>query len=65
MITSDDRLYRHLKLESFPDDDLPSADESAKENLFTGSASENNKKSKTPVLDNFGRDLTHLPEEGN
>ncbi len=37
---------------------------SGKENLFTGSTTKTNKKSKTPVLDNFGRDLTYLATEG-
>ena len=50
--------------ESFPnDDDLP-AEQSAKDNLFSGSTAKSNKKSKTPVLDNFGRDLTFLATEG-
>lgn len=54
--------------------DLPKAEnpsddsfESSKSNPFekpkTGKAPQ--QKSKTPVLDNFGRDLTHLAEEGN
>ena len=44
-------------------DDAPS-DDSGKENLFAGTSSKTSKKSKTPVLDNFGRDLTVMAEEG-
>ena len=44
-------------------DDAPS-DDSGKENLFAGTSSKASKKSKTPVLDNFGRDLTVMAEEG-
>ena len=44
-------------------DDAP-ADDSGKENLFAGTSSKTSKKSKTPVLDNFGRDLTVMAEEG-
>ncbi|WP_438961925.1 ATP-dependent Clp protease ATP-binding subunit [Nonlabens sp.] len=45
-------------------DDLAGDD---KENLFSpssSSSSKGNKKSKTPVLDNFGRDLTKAAEDG-
>jgi len=54
--------------------DLPTAEnssddefESPKQNPFDQPKGDNNphKKSKTPVLDNFGRDLTRLAEEGN
>lgn len=46
-----------------PSDDSSSDD---KENLFSSSSSssKSSKKSKTPVLDNFGRDLTKAAEEG-
>ncbi len=48
---------------SFPEDDTPR--ESAKENPFTsGSTNKGVKKSNTPVLDNFGRDLTAMAENG-
>jgi len=55
--------------ESFPDDDAASGD-ATKNNPFgnTGNSgggnSKTNKKSKTPVLDNFGRDLTAMADEG-
>ena len=39
-------------------------DDSLKEGSFNNPANKTNKKSKTPVLDNFGRDLTELAEEG-
>jgi ATP-dependent Clp protease ATP-binding subunit ClpC len=52
------------KAESYNDD--PGQDDSLRESTFNNPASGNkaNKKSKTPVLDNFGRDLTELAEEG-
>ncbi|WP_055444988.1 ATP-dependent Clp protease ATP-binding subunit [Lacinutrix himadriensis] len=62
MITNDDN-YIEPKAE-FPDDDTSSED--ASKDIFntppTGGKA--NKKSKTPVLDNFGRDLTAMAEEG-
>ncbi|WP_242084675.1 ATP-dependent Clp protease ATP-binding subunit [Aestuariivivens sediminis] len=63
MITNDSD-YIEPKSESFQDDDTSAGDESSKENIFNSPASKSNKKSKTPVLDNFGRDLTVLAEEG-
>ncbi|WP_396185366.1 ATP-dependent Clp protease ATP-binding subunit [Flavobacterium sp.] len=39
-------------------------DDSLKEGTFNNPANKSNKKSKTPVLDNFGRDLTEMAEEG-
>jgi len=50
------------KNESFNDDS--GQDDSLKEASFNNPASKTNKKSKTPVLDNFGRDLTEMAEEG-
>ncbi|MBT7242930.1 MAG: ATP-dependent Clp protease ATP-binding subunit [Flavobacteriaceae bacterium] len=64
LISSDEDFIDNPTSESFPnDDDLP-AEQSAKDNLFSGSTAKSNKKSKTPVLDNFGRDLTFLATEG-
>lgn len=62
MITSDDDFIDSPRAESFPGESDDSGD--AKESSFgaTG-AQKGNKKSKTPVLDNFGRDLTKLAEE--
>ncbi|MTE25490.1 ATP-dependent Clp protease ATP-binding subunit [Winogradskyella ouciana] len=65
MITSEDDYLDEPKSESFSDDDANEEEEDAKQNPFGGSqSSKTNKKSKTPVLDNFGRDLTVLAEEG-
>ncbi|HET8737220.1 MAG TPA: ATP-dependent Clp protease ATP-binding subunit, partial [Pricia sp.] len=61
MITSDDNIIDAPTAESFPSD---SGDNDSKEGTFGSSTGQKgNKKSKTPVLDNFGRDLTQLAEE--
>jgi ATP-dependent Clp protease ATP-binding subunit ClpC len=64
MTNEDDYLENLPKAESFNDDS--GQDDSLKENAFNNPPSGNktNKKSKTPVLDNFGRDLTEMAEEG-
>ena len=63
MIASDDQEYMDISSSSFPeekDDD----NDSGKENPFVPtSESRVNVKSKTPVLDNFGRDVTSLAEK--
>ncbi|WP_299520853.1 ATP-dependent Clp protease ATP-binding subunit [Winogradskyella sp.] len=65
MITSEEDYLDEPKAESFSDDDVNEEEDDAKQNPFGGSqSSKTNKKSKTPVLDNFGRDLTVLAEEG-
>ena len=47
------------------DDDSEPEENPIEENPFNVKSSSNkSKKSKTPVLDNFGRDLTHLANEG-
>ncbi|WP_416442212.1 ATP-dependent Clp protease ATP-binding subunit [Leeuwenhoekiella sp. A16] len=61
MMTSDDDYIEPIKDESFSDDDASA--ESSKENPFNTPGNKTNKKSKTPVLDNFGRDLTAMAEE--
>ena len=63
MITSDDDYIDTPQAESFPGDTDDMGD--SKEGSFgSGSAAQKgNKKSKTPVLDNFGRDLTRLAED--
>ncbi|WP_425076051.1 ATP-dependent Clp protease ATP-binding subunit [Psychroserpens sp. S379A] len=63
MITNDDDFIEEPKAESFSDDE-PTEDDDSKQNPFGQSSSKSTKKSKTPVLDNFGRDLTVLAEEG-
>ncbi len=62
MITSEDDYLESPTSESFPSDsDEPSE---GKEGSFGASSGQKgSKKSKTPVLDNFGRDLTRLAEE--
>ena len=64
MTNEDDYLENLPKAESFNDDS--GQDDSLKESSFNNpsSGSKTNKKSKTPVLDNFGRDLTEMAEEG-
>jgi len=66
MITNDEDYIEPTASDSFPnDDDEGTPNEGDKENLFSGSsANKGNKKSKTPVLDNFGSDLTAQAEEG-
>ncbi|MGB0949683.1 MAG: ATP-dependent Clp protease ATP-binding subunit, partial [Marinirhabdus sp.] len=65
MITNDDDYIEPPTLGSFSNDDGPISDDGNKENLFSGTtASKTGKKSKTPVLDNFGRDLTAFAEAG-
>ena len=67
MITSDDQNYIDLSSSSssFPDEKEDGGD-SGKENPFVpATESKVNVKSKTPVLDNFGRDITALAEKNN
>jgi len=62
MITNDDDYLEAPRAESFSDDNGAS-DDTTKENPFSNTGgNKTNKKSKTPVLDNFGRDLTALAE---
>ncbi|MBW2960713.1 ATP-dependent Clp protease ATP-binding subunit [Mesonia aestuariivivens] len=66
MITQDNDYTESPTAESFPDDDTASGD--TRNNPFGGSgnsgSTKTNKKSKTPVLDNFGRDLTAMADDG-
>jgi ATP-dependent Clp protease ATP-binding subunit ClpC len=62
MITNDNN-FTEPKSE-FQDDDNSPEEDSTKDNIFNAPAGKSNKKSKTPVLDNFGRDLTAMAEEG-
>ncbi|MBT8244735.1 MAG: ATP-dependent Clp protease ATP-binding subunit [Winogradskyella sp.] len=64
MITNKDDFLETPRAESFSDDDMSDSEDNAKQNPFGGASQKGNKKSKTPVLDNFGRDLTILAEEG-
>lgn len=62
MITSEDDYLESPTSESFPSDSDEPAE--GKEGSFgTTSGQKGSKKSKTPVLDNFGRDLTRLAED--
>src|SRR5690554_289694 len=62
MITQDDD-FKDVTRASFSDEDA-TADDSGKSNPFSGASGKTGKKSKTPVLDNFGRDLTEMAEQG-
>lgn len=61
MITNEDDFFETPRAESFSDEDNNS-DDTTKENPFSSGTGKTNKKSKTPVLDNFGRDLTAMAE---
>ncbi|MGB5429140.1 Clp protease N-terminal domain-containing protein, partial [Eudoraea sp.] len=62
MITSEDDYIDSPTAESFPSDSDEPVE--GKEGSFGGaSGQKGSKKSKTPVLDNFGRDLTRLAED--
>ncbi|PQV46315.1 ATP-dependent Clp protease ATP-binding subunit ClpC [Jejuia pallidilutea] len=63
MITNESD-YIEPKSESFQDDDANLGEDSQKDNIFNSPSGKSSKKSKTPVLDNFGRDLTAFAEEG-
>ncbi|WBU88611.1 ATP-dependent Clp protease ATP-binding subunit [Cellulophaga omnivescoria] len=63
IITKDEDYIDTPRAESFPGD--TDGDNDEKENFGGGATAgpKSNKKSKTPVLDNFGRDLTKMAEE--
>jgi ATP-dependent Clp protease ATP-binding subunit ClpC len=63
MITNDDDYTETPKATSFPSEGM-SKDENKNPSLSQSSGQKGNKKSKTPVLDNFGRDLTAMAEQG-
>ena len=58
----DDTLLDFPKNEAYGDSDNDDKDNPFAQN--TNQSNKANKKSKTPVLDNFGRDLTELAEQG-
>ncbi|MCR9183375.1 MAG: ATP-dependent Clp protease ATP-binding subunit [Flavobacteriaceae bacterium] len=67
MIANDENSFQSPTSESFPndDDEAGTSNEGSKDTPFgTSGNAKQNKKSKTPVLDNFGRDLTALADEG-
>ena len=62
MMANDTDNYQDIEATSFPDEKSNEGED--KENLFTPTSErKNQKKSKTPVLDNFGRDITVLAEQ--
>ena len=62
MMANDTDNYQDIEATSFPDE--KSNEGENKDNLFTPTSDpKNKKKSKTPVLDNFGRDITVLAEQ--
>ncbi|MCF4101697.1 ATP-dependent Clp protease ATP-binding subunit [Gillisia sp. M10.2A] len=61
MITNDDDYIEAPRAESFSEEDGTS-DDTTKDNPFSSAGNKTSKKSKTPVLDNFGRDLTAMAE---
>ena len=63
MITNDDEFIDSPKAESFPSDDA-SKDENKDSSFGQTTSQKGSNKSKTPVLDNFGRDLTAMAEQG-
>ncbi len=63
MIPNEENFLENLpRNESFNDDS--GQDDNLREGNFNNPANKSNKKSKTPVLDNFGRDLTEMAEGG-
>ncbi|MFM7017919.1 ATP-dependent Clp protease ATP-binding subunit [Flavobacterium sp.] len=63
MMPKEENFLENLpKNESFNEES--SHDDNLKGESFNNPTSKTNKKSKTPVLDNFGRDLTEMAEEG-
>jgi len=63
MLANDSATFEDLPSSSFPDE-KDSDSSSSKENPFIPtSEAKTTKKSKTPVLDNFGRDITLLAEQ--
>ncbi|PKP44449.1 MAG: Clp protease ClpC [Bacteroidetes bacterium HGW-Bacteroidetes-13] len=59
----EDDFTQTPKAESFSSDE-GNSDDISRENPFSQNPPKTVRKSKTPVLDNFGRDLTELAEEG-
>jgi ATP-dependent Clp protease ATP-binding subunit ClpC len=62
MTPNEEEFLENLPKRGLYNDDS-GQDDSLKEGNFNP-ANKSNKKSKTPVLDNFGRDLTEMAEEG-
>jgi ATP-dependent Clp protease ATP-binding subunit ClpC len=65
ILSQEDGYVEDVSAQSFSDDEAgDDMQDGGKENLFLPSGDKKvNKKSKTPVLDNFGRDLTKMAED--
>lgn len=64
MTPSEEDFNDNLPSNDSFNDDASGQDDNLKEGSFNNPANKTNKKSKTPVLDNFGRDLTEMAEGG-
>lgn len=64
MISQDGNTFEEPRAESYPEDNPSGGRKSPFEGGRDTGKSSTTKKSKTPVLDNFGRDLTAMAEEG-
>jgi len=64
MTPNEEEFLENLPRNESSYNDDSGQDDSLKESNFNNPANKSNKKSKTPVLDNFGRDLTEMAEEG-
>jgi ATP-dependent Clp protease ATP-binding subunit ClpC len=64
MNINDDFFDESPKGQAFSDENFDPQDDSFGKNIPPEGQKPNQKKSKTPVLDNFGRDLTQYAEEG-
>lgn len=64
ILSQQDGFIEDTSAPSFTNENADDIQDGGKENLFSPSGDKKvNKKSKTPVLDNFGRDLTKLAED--
>ena len=64
MISQEGGYIEEPTAESYPDDETSDAGKNPYDSGNQSKYSKSTKKSKTPVLDNFGRDLTAMAEEG-
>ncbi|MGV9004280.1 ATP-dependent Clp protease ATP-binding subunit [Flavobacterium sp.] len=64
MTPSEDDFTENLPKNESSYGDESGNDDGLKEGSFNNPTNKTNKKSKTPVLDNFGRDLTEMAEQG-
>lgn len=64
MISQEGDYIEEPTAESYPDDETSDAGKNPYDSGNQSTYSKSTKKSKTPVLDNFGRDLTAMAEEG-